>query len=102
MAITRDSKLLEWLFEGTYRGDERRKHLIAIRRLQPKEDDSYEHDHLYACLSILDTKAQGLLSYDAIVLAATSLVLSVFPTRISVGSIVVFVALVLSGLASSL
>jgi hypothetical protein len=102
MSDIRRSPALSWLFEGTYSGDEKRKHLIALRRLQPNEDDSFEHDHLYACLSILDNKAQGLLSYDSIVLAAASLVLSIFPREISAASVLVFMALLFSGMASSL
>jgi len=98
----RRPRLYAWLLEGTYRGDDRRRHLIAMRRLQPHEDEVYEHEQLYSCLSILDGKAIGLLTYDSIVLAATSLVLSIFPRNITVGSVLVFIALVLSGVAASL
>jgi hypothetical protein len=53
-------------------------------------------------LSILDGKAHGLLTYDSIVLAAASLVLTVFSRNATAGSVLIIIALVLSALASSL
>jgi hypothetical protein len=91
-----------WLLEGTYKGEEKRRHLMALRQLQPREDDVFEHEHLYACLSVLDSKAIGLLSYDSIVVAATAVLLSIFAKTFNAGSVLIFMALVLSGLAASL
>lgn len=70
--------------------------------MQPQQDNLFEHDYLYTCLSILDTKAQGLLAYDSIILAATSLVLTIFQNKVTLGSIFVFIALVVSGFSASL
>lgn len=95
-------KNLGWLFEGTYAGDEKRRHLTALRQLQPREDEVFEHEHLYSCLNVLDSKAIGLLSYDSIVVAATSILLSVFAKSFNAGSVLIFMALVMSGLAASL
>jgi hypothetical protein len=88
--------------EGIYSGDERQRHLKAIRNLHTRGDESFEHDHLYASLNILDGKAIGLLTYDAIVLAATSLVLSISHGTFSPGTILIFVSLVLTAIAASL
>ena len=90
------------MLEGVYAGDERRRHLVAIRNLQPRADEAFEHDHLYTCLNILDGKAIGLLTYDAIVLAATSLVLSISHDTLSPGPILIFVALLMTAAAASL
>jgi len=47
----------ESLFQGIYRTDsDRRRHLQSIRKMQPDENQSFEHGYLYGCLSILDTK----------------------------------------------
>lgn len=88
--------------EGVYWDEDRQKHLVALRKLQPHEENSFEHNYLYSCLSILDEKAHGLLVYDSLVLAAASLVLTIFPRSLTSGSVLVFAALVLSGIASSL
>jgi len=95
-------KLTAWLFEGIYSGDEGRRHLVAIRNMQPRGDDVFEHDHLYECLSILDSKAIGLLTYDSLLIAATSLLLTLFSKNPSAGDILIFTALILGGLASAL
>jgi hypothetical protein len=91
------------LFQGVYRGHEKqREHLTAIKSLGEQTSNSFEHEHLYNCLSILDAKATALLTYDSILIAATSITLTNFPKQISVGSILVFAALVLAGLAAAL
>jgi hypothetical protein len=95
-------RLGRWILEGVYRGDQKREHLGSIRKLQPQQDDAFEHEYLYGCLSILDTKASALLQYDSIMLAATSLALASFPRNITIGSILVFAALAISGLSAAL
>jgi hypothetical protein len=92
----------EKILEGVYTGDEKSRHLSAIRNLRPHADEVFEHDHLYTCLNILDSKAIGLLTYDAIVLAATSLVLSISRHTFAAGPIVIFFSLILTAVAASL
>lgn len=79
--------------EGVYSQEEQIQHLAAIRQ-------SRAHDYLYDCMSILDTKASGLLQYDSIVLAAATLALTFFPKNISAGTVLLFISLILSGLSS--
>ncbi|GGW76625.1 hypothetical protein GCM10010503_63120 [Streptomyces lucensis JCM 4490] len=95
--------LFSWLFEGVYRGDEDgARHLEAIRALQPQSDDAFEHDYLYACLSVLDGKAQALLSYDGILIAASSITLSLFSHDVTAGSALVFASLAIGVISSAL
>jgi hypothetical protein len=70
------------------------EHLAAIR-------ESRAHDYLYNCLSILDIKASALLQYDGLILAATTLVLTLFRTA-SIGTLLIVVALILSGFSAVL
>ncbi|MFF0447367.1 hypothetical protein ACFYT4_13300 [Streptomyces sp. NPDC004609] len=91
-----------WLFEGVYAEREGPRHLRALRSLQPKEDDAFEHNYLYACLSILDSKAQALLSYVGILIASASISLSIFPRTVTAGSVLVFSSLACSGMAAAL
>ncbi len=70
--------------------------------MQPNEDDTFLHDYLYGCLSILDTKAQGLLAFNSILIAATTVVLATLPSAITTGSVLIFIALVLSGISALL
>jgi hypothetical protein len=70
------------------------EHLAAIR-------ESAAHDYLYDCLSVLDTKASALLQYDGIILAAATLAITLF-SRATAGTVLVAVALILSGLSSVL
>jgi hypothetical protein len=87
------AKLRDAVMEGVYPKDQQIEHLAAIRQSRP-------HDYLYDCMSILDTKASGLLQYDSIILAAATLALTFFPKGPSAGTILLFVALILSGLSS--
>jgi hypothetical protein len=73
-------KLRDAIMEGVYPKDEQIQHLAAIRQ-------SRAHDYLYDCMSILDTKASGLLQYDSIVLAAATLALTFFPRSTSAGTV---------------
>ncbi|MFJ8359819.1 hypothetical protein [Streptomyces sp. NPDC093984] len=97
------NKAYSWLFEGIYRKNEDGiRHLAAVRSLQPHQDDAFEHDYLYSCLSVLDSKAQALLSYDGILMAASSITLSLFSRDITAGSVLAFSSLAASGLSSAL
>jgi hypothetical protein len=89
-----------WLTAGIYSGANKRRHLKSLRELQPHEDDAFEHNYLYNCLSILDVKATALLQFDSILIAASSFVLASISKDITAGSITVFAALVFSGLSS--
>lgn len=91
---------MSWLFQGTYRGPNLPSHLAAIRRLEPRREEL--HAYLYSCLSVLDTKAQVLLGYDALIMGATSIVLSVVPDGTSVGKALIVAALATSGVSSML
>lgn len=94
--------LTRWLFQGVYRGDSLPPHLESIRRLRPRRDEVYAHDYLYVCLSILDAKAQVLLAYDALILAAASIVLTLAPGGAPIGRGLIAAALVTSGVSSVL
>jgi hypothetical protein len=60
------------------------------------------HAYLYSCLSVLDTKAQVLLGYDALIMGVTSIVLSVVPEGATVGQALIVAALAASGISSML
>lgn len=94
--------LISLLFEGVYQPGDRTRHLRALRGRQPNQEDMFEHDYLYNCLSILDSKAQALLSYVGILTAAGSISLSIFPREIQAGSILVFASLVASTVSAAL
>jgi hypothetical protein len=86
--------LRDVLMEGVYPQQSQIEHLAAIR-------ESAAHDYLYDCLSVLDTKASALLQYDGIILAAATLAITLF-SRATTGTVLVAVALILSGLSSVL
>ena len=91
----------ESLFQGIYRTDsDRRRHLQSIRKMQPDENQSYEHGYLYGCLSILDTKSQGVLAYDAILIAATTVTLATLPSTLTIGTVLIFMSLTISAVSS--
>lgn len=94
--------LYSWLVEGVYKKENKRRHLLAVRSLRPREDNAFEHDYLYSCLSILDTKAQALLAFDSILMAAASIALSLIPGSMSLGDFLIFSSLVASGTSSAL
>lgn len=101
--VLKSSRPYTALFEGVGISEEEcRSHLAALHNLQPHQEQVFAHDYLYSCLSILDEKAHGLLTYDSIVLAAASLVLTVFSRNTTAGSVLIIIALVLSALAASL
>jgi hypothetical protein len=87
-------KLHEAVFEGVYLGPGQVEHIASIR-------ESTAHDYLYNCLSILDTKSSALLHYDAIILTAATLGVTLSPHP-SLGNLFVIFALVLSGISSVL
>lgn len=97
-----DRYLFDSLCQGVYKDTEAQDHLRALRQMQPNQDDAFVHDYLYDCLSILDTKVQGLLTFDSILIAAATVVLATISDAITIGSILIFIALVLSGVSSLL
>jgi hypothetical protein len=100
--MRRASELLPWFFEGVYREEDLRSHLTAVKSLHDRRSEAYEHEHMYECLGILDAKAQALLAYDAILLTAASIVLSVFSDKVTPGTVLIAAALVASGISSAL
>ena len=91
------------MLEGVYLDpDERKRHLKAVRAIRPQRDHVFEHDYLYGCLTILDAKAQALLAYDGILMAAAAISLSLFSHGVSPGSVAVFSSLAASSLSSVL
>jgi hypothetical protein len=87
-------KLHKAVFEGVYLGPRQVEHIASIR-------ESTAHDYLYSCLSILDTKSSALLQYDALILVASTLGVTIYPHP-SLGNVFVIVALLLSGISSVL
>jgi hypothetical protein len=103
MGAFKSSGAYSALFEGVGISEEEcRNHLAALHDVQPHQETVFAHNYLYSCLSILDSKAHGLLTYDSIVLAAASLVLTIFARTFNAGSVLIFIALVCSAFAASL
>jgi hypothetical protein len=100
--LLRSRRYLPWLYEGVYGKASDLRHLQSVRRLGADDPMAFEHEYLYSCLSILDSKAQSLMSFDAIILAASSIALGISPRPFGVGDMLVVIALVMSGLSSSL
>jgi hypothetical protein len=94
--------LVPWFFEGVYRREDLRRHLVAVRELEPRRDEAYEHAYLYDCLGVIDAKAQALLAYDAILMTGASIALTLLPGKVSAGTVLVVIALIVSGLSSAL
>lgn len=90
------------ILQGIYATADQRRHLIAIRNMQPDRGDTFEHDYLYACLSILDTKVQGLLTYVAILVGANTIVLAQLSENITLGTTLIFTSLVFSATSGML
>lgn len=55
-----------------------KEHVISLSRMAKVREHRELFDHLYECLSILDSKSQSLLAFNAIIIA----VFSIFLTRI--------------------
>ena len=92
-----------FLYQGSYGTPAgRAEYLEALRNLDLSEGQQYEYDHLYECLSILDHKATALLGFDAILVAASTIALSVAHPTASAGSVVLFTSLLASGISSTL
>ena len=88
------------IFQGVYNENAARAHLDAVQRLQP--DESLGHSYLYRCLTVLDAKVQGLLTFDSILIAATTVILAALPSDITAGSTLIFIALMSSSFSSLL
>jgi hypothetical protein len=93
--------LKAFIFQGTRNAGAAAEHLRAIGALRLSRDEQYEHDHLYGCLSILDSKAAALLQFDAILIATSTIVLSLLTTGANAGTIAVAIALVLATMSSA-
>lgn len=100
--MQRSRRYLPWLYEGVYGKSGHQRHLESVRRLGSHDAMAFEHEYLYSCLSILDSKAQSLMSFDAIILAASSIALGTSPRPFGIGDALIVFALVMSGLSSSL
>lgn len=102
MRVKIAQRIHKGILQGIYPPVDQRRHLIAIRNMQPNRDNTFEHDYLYACLSILDTKVQGLLTYVAILVGANTIVLAQLPETVTLGTVLVFTSLVLSAISGAL
>ena len=92
-----------FLYQGRYesRADQK-AHLDALGGSELSSKQQYQHDHLYSCLTILDQKATALLSFDSILVATSTIVLTILKTVVTVGSAVIFSALLLAGASAVL
>jgi hypothetical protein len=95
-------EFLPGLFDGVYRGDDLQTHLTAVRHLESRTSEAYEHEHMYECLGILDAKAQALLAYDAILMTAASIVLSAFSGGVAPATVLIVIALLTIGMSAVL
>jgi hypothetical protein len=94
--------LKAFIFQGTQNaGATDAEHLRAISELGLSPQEQLEHDHLYGCLSILDGKAAALLQFDAILIATSTIVLSLVKHAATAGFIAVAIALVLATVSSA-
>lgn len=91
----RPRDVVPWLFQGVHRREDIRANPAAVSGVDG-------HRYMYQCLGILDAKAQALLAYDGILLAAASIVLTVFSGGATSGTAVIVGALAASGLSSVL
>jgi len=93
--------LKAFIFQGTRNAGAAAEHLRAIGALKLSPQEQYEHDHLYDCLSILDGKAAALLQFDSILIATSTIVLSLLTTGATAGTIAVAIALILATVSSA-
>ena len=82
--------------------DEARSHLRALHAIQRDGELKSEHEYLYSCLSILDTKASALLQFIALIVASCTLTLTVLPHGSGLGGALVFLALLISAISAFL
>ncbi len=90
------------LREGTHKDDpERGEHIKSLRAIQQVTDFSNPYDFLYGNLTIVDSKASSLLTFNALGLAVVSVWLSnVPPNKFHFLMDIAFVALLLSCICS--
>jgi len=94
--------LSKFLFQGRYRTRALQDaHLEALRNLELTAAQQYEHDHLYDCLSILDRKSTALIGFNSILVATSTIVLTLLKRGVSAGSLVMFGALVFAAISSA-
>jgi hypothetical protein len=94
--------LTTFLLQGTQTAAAVAEHRRTLAALKLLPEDQHEHDHLYGCLSILDSKAAALLQFDAILIATSTIVLSIRATGVDAGAVAVVVALVLATVSSAM
>src|SRR5438067_801150 len=56
--------------------DELRRHVAALGRMTNEHEHQSLFDHLYECLSILDSKSASLLSFNSIIIAVFAIFMS--------------------------
>jgi hypothetical protein len=94
--------LRAFIFQGTRKaGAGAAEHLRAMGELELSAEQQLEHDHLYGCLSILDGKAAALLQFDSILIATSTIVLSLLAAGVNAGSLAVAVALIFATVSSA-
>jgi hypothetical protein len=92
-----------FLLQGRYRTSETRDaYLKALRNMDLTEAVQYEHDHLYDCLSILDVKATALIGFNSILVATSTIALTVLKNATSASSAILFAALFFAALSSAM
>jgi hypothetical protein len=92
-----------YLQQGNYPpGPERERHLDALGRMDLTQEQRYEHDHLYDCLSILDRKATALIGFNSILVATSTIVLTIIKDAGSAGAVLMFCALGFAAVSSGL
>jgi hypothetical protein len=78
------------------------EHLRALAAMHLEDDQEAEHDYLYECLSILDTKSAALLQFNSILVATSAIALSIFNRDVTTGSVMIFLSLVAAGISCAL
>ena len=92
-----------FLFQGRYRTtDKRNGYLEALQSMDLSAGRQYEHDHLYDCLTILDVKATALIGFNSILVATSTIALTVLKNATSASSAILFAALFFAALSSAM
>ena len=58
------------------RDSDLRSHIVALGLIKDEQSHQKLFDHLYSCLSILDSKSSSLLGFNSIIIAVFSLFLT--------------------------
>jgi len=96
------SHLRAFIFQGTQKaGADAAEHSRAMGELVLTKEQQLEHDHLYSCLSVLDGKAAALLQFDSILIATSTIVLSLLEAGVDASSVAVAAALIFATISSA-